>query len=584
MPATSSRIQVLPDLVINKIAAGEVVERPAAVVKELVENAIDAGARRIEVESVGGGARRIAVTDDGAGMTRDEALLALERHATSKIRDVADLDDIHTLGFRGEALAAIASVSRFTLTTRRAEDDGGTRVRLAGGKILSVEACGAPPGTAMEVQGLFFNVPARRKFLRAESTETAHIRRITESFALAYPGVGFRLRLDGREVMRFPPGATREERIRELFDPAWVEALRPVEGEEGPVKVEGFITLPTVQRADRNDIYTFVNGRPAQAALLHYAIAAAGEGMWPRQRHPAGVLHVTCPGTQVDVNVHPTKREVRFRDPTRVRDLVIRSLRRALEGEVPAPAVAASPGPPSTQPPPPPLPAYQEMLTPRRPDPTHGASAPEPSADASGPGLPDVGVPWQVLRVLGQIEGGYAVLETEDGLVLLDPQAAHERVLYERFLERGDARPPVQRLLTPHTVDLDAVEAARVRAHLDLLQEMGIGVSAFGGDSFLIDALPAPLSGASPEALLHEVALELEQTGAAKGAPHRIRAAVARAAATASSDRSRRLGEAELQAVLEALVRARMPYTCPHGRPTVIQISRRELDRKFGRG
>ena len=410
-------IRLLPLHVANKIAAGEVVERPASVLKELLENALDAGATRIEATVVSGGRRLVSVRDNGCGMTREDALLSLERQATSKIRDVDDIERIDTLGFRGEAIPSIASVSRFTLTTRRAEDEGGTSLTVNAGLLAEVRDCGAPPGTCVDVRDLFCNVPARRKFLRAFATEEAHIRATFTVNALAHPDVGFTLILDGREAYRLPPGATLEERIRDLFGAPFAESLIPVGISPAPspssVRVHGYVERPANGLAKtptiRRDQFVFVNGRPATAAAVNYALREA----YPRTREearPALVLFIDLPPDQVDVNVHPAKREVRFRRPADVRDAIIAAIGVALAPPTTAaspsvPAFPLHPRRPSRSPSPrpsrPPFPFHPHLRLPKssrkrqadradsnraRPSPRSRHSTPPPNPTPSGVG------------------------------------------------------------------------------------------------------------------------------------------------------------------------------------------------------
>ena len=334
------RIRILPEDVANKIAAGEVVERPASVVKELVENALDAGAGRVDVSVVAGGRRLVSVSDDGCGMGREDALLAPERQATSKLRTAEDLAGISTMGFRGEALPSIASVSRFTLKTRRAEDDAGTEVSIEGGTLRDVRDCGMAPGTVVEVRDLFYNLPARRAFLRAYATEQAHVRATVLVHAIAWPEVAFRLVCDGAPALRVAPAATREDRLRDLFGSGYLDAFVPVSGEEGGVKVSGWAGVPTNTRGDTAGQFVFVNGRPATAPVVQAAVREA----YPRLeagRRPVVFLFIELPPEAVDVNVHPTKREVRFRAASAVREAVLSAMSRALGGRA---GSAASPG------------------------------------------------------------------------------------------------------------------------------------------------------------------------------------------------------------------------------------------------
>jgi DNA mismatch repair protein MutL len=600
---TPKPIHVLSDHVINKIAAGEVVERPASVVKELVENALDAGATQIEVEAVGGGRQLVAITDNGCGMGRDDALLAIERHATSKIQDVDDIEHVATLGFRGEALAAISAVSHFTLTTRPAADLAGTEVVVAGGKLADVKDAGCPPGTRIEARRLFFNVPARRKFLRADQTELAHIRQMFVVYALAHPAVGWRLVVDGREVLRLAAGATLGDRLRDIVGAELTRQLRPLELTRHDVTVRGYAGQPSAARQDRTEQYVFVNGRPASAATIYHAINEGYHTLLPPGRYAPLFLFIEVDPEQVDVNVHPTKKEVRFRQPGAIRDAVIEAIRRALQ---PTPAAASSsllamPPPPM----PTTVPAEQQTrllipdlppprtfqfpglpMIPTVPPPTATpATSPHATIPTPAQELKNAAnSPWLWCRVLGQVGGLYVVLETEDGLVLMDPHAAHERVLFEQLLKQHTSHTiKSQGLLAPETVELLPATAEAVRDNLPLLREMGFGLADFGGDSFIVDALPACLGGASSRAVLAAVAESLAKGGVRGGSEHAVEEAVAQAACKAAVKARDVLRLDEIEQLVVALARAEMPYTCPHGRPTIIFTSYGELHRKFGR-
>ena len=469
-------IRLLPNHVANKIAAGEVVERPASVLKELLENALDAGATRIDVTVTAGGRTLVSVRDNGCGMNREDALLSLERHATSKIRDVDDIERISTLGFRGEAIPSIASVSRFTLTTRRADAEEGTRVVVNAGTLAEVKTCGAPPGTCIEVRDLFCNVPARRKFLRAFVTEEGHVRATFTVHALAHPDVGFSLTLDGREVYRLPPGATLEERIRALFGAPFAESLVPVISDVGSVHVHGYAERPGHDAALRRDQFVFVNGRPATAASITYALREA----YPRQRaeaRPAVVLFIDLPPEQVDVNVHPSKREVRFRRAADVRDALLAAFApQRAEREAPAPPATPAPESADNAPQPfvapfqPALPtsggtSFSSSASPlsTQPDPAvalkRNPPALEPAMESprEEPPLQTATGPWRWFKFLAQTGSGWVLLETDAGLVTLNPRAARERIAYERIIDAHEAL--TQPLLIPH------VAALRIRAH-----------------------------------------------------------------------------------------------------------------------
>lgn len=599
--SSETHIRVLPDHVANKIAAGEVVERPASVLKELMENALDAGATQIDVGVVSGGRTLVKVSDNGAGMNRDNALLSVERHATSKIRDVDDIGHIATLGFRGEALAAIASVARFSLRTRRAGDTAGTEITMSGGKIQDVRDGGYPPGTTVEVRHLFFNVPARRKFLRSESTELSHLRQVFFIYALAHPATGMNLTADGRAMYALAGGGALEDRLQDLLPAAANSLLRRVDHTAGGVRVSGYAGVPAHSRSDRSEQCLFINGRPAGAPVLSNAVREGYRSLLPRDRYPVVFLFITLDPANVDINVHPTKKEVRFRNPSAVRDVTIEAIRRALARESRAggpeikdrpSAIPAGPAPNFRA-----LAGLDKMIPSRafpysRPAraaeidkiaPTGPTASTAPATDQSISGA-ERGSPWSWCRILGQIGGLYVVMETEDGLVLMDPHAAHERVLYERYLAtvvRG--RIESQGLLIVETVELPPAGAQQVRRHLELLKTLGFGIAEFGGDTFVVDALPACFADVPPRLLLPDMAAALEETGARGGARRLLEERIAQAACKASVKAHQTLTNEEIEALVAQLARTEMPYTCPHGRPTLIHTSYRELARKFGR-
>ncbi|MDH3345727.1 MAG: DNA mismatch repair endonuclease MutL, partial [Kiritimatiellaceae bacterium] len=486
---------MLPDHVINKIAAGEVIERPASVMKELLENALDAGATQVDIEVVRGGMQLIAISDNGSGMDRDNALLAIERHATSKIRTAEEVEAVSTLGFRGEALSSISSVSRFTLITRPHDDVSGTEIRIAGGKLQDVADAGCPPGTRFEIRNLFFNIPARRKFLRTESTELAQIRQLFCVYALAHPETGLSLISDGRELYNLPGGGSLADRIAELYNPSFFSHLRELNFEANEVKITGFAGLPQTGRKDRSDQYIFINGRPASAPVIYHAINEAYHSVLARGRHPSAFLFIETEPDAVDVNVHPAKKEVRFRRPAAVRDAVIGAIDKALVLNAPVEETRA----PSFKfdamrvVPPPRIEKQHELQieTPEvsRRDIPVVSPVGEP-IETETQSKPACNAPWAWCRVLGQAGGTYAVLETEDGVVLMDPQAAHERVLFERFIsDITSGKPSQQGLLTPETIELMPADAEALRRQLPALEEMGFGISDFGQDTFLVDAL-----------------------------------------------------------------------------------------------
>ena len=585
----SAAIRVLSDAVINQIAAGEVVERPSSVLKELVENSLDAGATRIEVEVVDGGRRLVRVRDDGVGMDRDNALLSIERHATSKLRELKDLDTIATMGFRGEALAAIASVSQFSLVTNRADSAAGTEILIFGGKIQDVRDAGAPRGTDIAIRNLFFNVPARRKFLRSAPTEYTHIRQAFLLEALANIGVEFALRADDEEVYRLPASESLLERIRDLHGAEIADHLRPIHFGNGVVEIGGYAGIPPCSRMDRELQVVFINGRPSGSPVVNFAIQSAYRNVLQGGRYAPLFLHVNLPPDLVDVNVHPAKKEVRFRRPTEVRDVIIEAIRLAVTGpEIPRGKRDEFP---------------RESPRPHRMLPTSAPVVPEPAAAAPSapvavtqprldwmpPPVPAEGegavraAPWAEYRLLGRVGGLYVALETPEGLVLMDSRSAHERVLYERLLaamEKGSV--PSQGLLPPATVPVTPAQGNALRKHLELLREMGFGAAEFGADTFLVDALPVWVAGVAPGPLLSDIADGLMQGGktAAKDWAQPLVAAIAGRQAVGLQ---RELTDAELDALIRDLARTEMPYTSPRGKPTVILLSTRELNRKFGR-
>ncbi|WP_372806125.1 DNA mismatch repair endonuclease MutL [Pontiella sp.] len=615
-------IQMLPDQVINKIAAGEVVERPASVMKELFENSLDAGATQVDVEIIQGGRQLIAITDNGCGMVRDQALLSIERHATSKIRSEADIENIHTMGFRGEALAAISSVSRFTLITRPEEELAGTEIQIAGGKFLGCDDIGCPVGTRIEIRNLFFNVPARRKFLRAEQTELSHIRQLFLVMALAHPEIGMSLKVDERVAYNLPASGKMEDRISELYNHGFFEQLVPIDYSDTDYRITGYAGLPQTGRKDRQDQYIFVNHRPASAPVVYHALNEAYHSLIARGRYPAVFLFIEMAPSLVDVNVHPTKKEVRFRHPNQLRDAVVAALAKAMGflGEEPGTPNLALPPSPEQIPsdgerialptPPPVRPRFEsqkqmdeilvrpELVANRKIDTPKadeartaqtGAPATEPrearntDRPAAAPAAKPQS-PWGWCRIVGQLGGNYVVLETEDGYVLMEPRAAHERVLFEKFMHAvHEHAVPKQGLLAPETIDLLPSDAMTVRNNMDTLQELGFGVSEFGGDTFIVDALPVYVQNEPAETLLVEIVREIEKAGKKRGARELVQAKIAQAACQTAVRSKDQLSDREIEKLVSDLAKTEMPYTSPRGRPTLIYTSFTELDRKFSR-
>ena len=582
-------IRVLPEEVASQIAAGEVVERPSSVVKELVENSIDAGARDVRVEARAGGKRFIRVTDDGCGVPAAEVALAFHRHSTSKLATADDLTRITTLGFRGEALASIAAVSRVTFVTRAADEPVGTLLRLEGGQVVTRQESGRPPGTAVTVEELFFNVPARRKFLRTERTERRHIDAWLTRYAMAYPGLGFTLVHDGRAVFQSPGN----DRLRDVLvavyglevGAAFLEIIPDDPHPANGIRVTGFASPPALHRANRGYITLFVNGRWVQDARLTYATTQAYHTLLPSGRYPLAVVMVRMPPADVDVNVHPAKAEVRFRDGDAVFRAVQKAVRRTLLERSPVPIAAR---PPTAWPD---SPARwtedrRERLARLRPQPAGEQlrlQADKLDVEPPGRALTPPGGRIPPLRVVGQVGATYIVAEGPQGMYLLDQHAAHERVLFERLLaERERAEVASQALLEPQPVELPPEAASLLEEHLEVLRDLGFQVEPFGGTTMLVRALPAIVAQTDPRQVLEDVAAALEAGDAPLGGT--IEEAVARQVCKRAAVKAGQvLAQAEMEDLVRALERCASPRTCPHGRPTMIHLSVEQLAREFGR-
>ncbi len=665
-----NRIRLLSEQVANQIAAGEVVERPASVVKELVENSLDAEAKKITIEIGAGGRSLIRVTDDGTGMSRDDALLCLERHATSKIQRAEDLASITTMGFRGEAVPSIASVSRFTLTSRERDNPSpeGTQIIINGGTIVEVKAAGTATGTAVEVRQLFFNLPARRKFLRTEETEAAHIQHYLTLAALAHPEVAFTFVKDGRSIWQLPAvksGAALSshiealrERLRALLGD---EKLLPVmftteldEDRSAPEETDifetasptppelpanrsqfriwGLIGSPGVSRATRDGQFVFVNRRPVENRGINYALIEGYHNSLMKGRYPVCCLFLEIAPAAVDVNIHPAKREVKFHREFEVRKHTAQAIHETLlafHGEAQAsnqkpPAMASAARPPAPEIFTPALPQFPEPLKPasepaprastatafkpafttqpgeisREIPPLPQAAAayatgnPVPAAAPAYPAQPALrnpqlpapllNIPLRLVGVVGKL---YVLLESDRGLVLLDQHAAHERILFEQMMGRieSNAAAPSQKLLLPETIELPPRDAQFLREQLPALTRLGVGLNEFGERTFLLDALPPFVKVPDARRFVFDLVDELRAAGRevnlARLGEHTVAKTVCRHAVKANDP----LGGPELENLVEDLRRCAMPYTCPHGRPTLIEMNYRELEKKFGR-
>jgi DNA mismatch repair protein MutL len=563
------KIRLLPDAVASQVAAGEVVERPSSLVKELVENSLDAGASRVWIEHVCGGSRLISVRDDGCGMDREDALLCLERHATSKIRTGSDLARVRSMGFRGEALPSIASVSRFRLTTREASSDVGTEVIVSGGKVESVREIGAPAGTQIEVRDLFYNLPARRKFLRGEETESAHIVHSLQGISLASPSVAFECRRDGCTIATLPRAETLAVRIRDLFGNGHLARLVEIDAFEGKgFQLTGFLARPGQGRRDRLQQFVILNGRPIHCPAVQQSLREAYSGVLQRGEHPICVLHIEMDLDLVDCNVHPAKLEVRLRQPETIRRAVFDAARRALIR---------------------PKRHIERTLEPVRIAPAFVPEPPQeviPLQQESPPARPEVpGKAPQVdrFRFMGMVGDGYLVLEGDEGLVLLDTRAASERILFEflmRQIVEGNA--PSQRLLIPTVVEMPSREHAWVVDHLNDLRAAGFHLEPFGGATLKIEGIPASAAEREPGRFLHEIASTLRAAGKLPRGGD-IREALARSVSRLAAADKVAGDQAGARRLVSELLRCELPYASPSGRPTMIQFSFSELDRKFGR-
>jgi DNA mismatch repair protein MutL len=574
-----AKVRILPDRVANQIAAGEVIERPAAVVKELVENALDAGATRITVEFAHAGQALIRVEDNGHGMSPEDARTALERHATSKIAEAGDLDRLTTFGFRGEALPSIASVSQFTLRTRESGSDAGTEIAVQAGRLVHTRACGRPVGTRIDVEHLFEPVPARRKFLKSDRTESAHIADCVRLYALACPAVSFALYEDGREVFRSPQCTRLSDRVGEIFGRQATEGLLPLDAVEPGLRLTGLVGRPGVGRATRHDMVAFVNARPVDSRTLNGALIESYRESLPPGRYPVAYLFLEIGPAEIDVNVHPAKREVRFRREALVRGFVVRALLgrlRASAGNA-APGDAVAPGP---LPSPAALPAPFEPRAVGEAAGTYaapGLAAPRPTGV---PGeAPAFVPPW---RFLGTAHGDYALFETVQGLVLLDRRAAHERVWFARLMVQfRTGGVPVQRLLLPVSLELNPLASAVLTDHLDFLAAHGIEVSEFGRNFYRVDALPVWLEPGDAEAFVQDLVGALREGRIPASNTDLAHDELARLAASKAVRLPALGGEAEALALIRELFGTPSPVTSPSGRPTYVELNHGELARRF---
>jgi DNA mismatch repair protein MutL len=598
----ASNIQILPEPLINRIAAGEVVERPASVVKELIENAMDADSRRITIEVEDGGRRLIRITDDGEGMSREDALMAFQRHATSKIRTEEDLAAIATLGFRGEALPSIAAVSKIRLLTRLASDEVATRLTLEGGNVKESAEAASPPGTMIEVTQLFYNTPVRRKFLKAASTELAHITGLVTDLALARPHLEFRLIQDGKEVFHLTAAGDWHQRAMQIFGSEMAEQLIPVEtsragrpARRGQIRLTGGVSRPHYTRGAKTHQFFFVNGRIIRDRLLAHALYEAYDTLLMKGRHPLAVLFLEMDSSLVDVNVHPAKREVRFRTPQEIHQTVIEAIRKVLRevtsaglGQERVPGFGVTEGS-----------AYGSEDEPIPPGRVEERKAEVREATATylrrqegwESVAPDRINPLQERKriiPLGQIQKSYIVADVEGDLEIIDQHAAHERILYERLLSRtagshSSGDPETQPLLIPETLEFSARDAVLLRSHLDRLRETGLEIEEFGSASFAIRSVPTVLAQRDLKRLVSDLLDDLREwdhTATAEETRKRLAASLACHSAIRANDS---LSSPEMAALLRDLQDYPAVHSCPHGRPIRRRFTLRDLEKIFGR-
>ena len=575
-----STIRILEATVANQIAAGEVVERPAAVIKELLENSLDAEARRVTVDFSRGGKAQMIIEDDGKGMTGDEALLSLERHATSKIQLASDLDRITTFGFRGEALPSIASVARFTMQTRPASAPSGTEIAINGGKLVHRRDHGMAPGTRIEVSNLFHPVPARLKFLKSDETEAAHIVRLVRLYAIAHPEVGFLLREDGREIFRSPGNAPLLDRVREIWgrQVAGEVTIMPAFARPG-MRLSGLLGKPGVSRGTRQDLVTVVNGRPVDSRTMAFALTESYHTLIPKGRYPLAFIFLEMDPAWVDVNVHPAKREVRFRDEAKVRNFLIESvlavLRARADDGLPAmtiPSITPASALTASVPPTVSAPVSVGGVTP-----TYGSPAAPPSAPAHAPA---VRLGW---RLLSRLREERAVFETPTGLAILDIGAAHQRVLYESILAQFTAQKPVsQPMLVPLSIELEPLPAAVLKERMPLLSSAGFDFEEYGRNFWRIQALPAWLEPEDALAFVRDLLAEMARREGDFGRPSLAYDALAKIAVIKARRKGDSLSDAELMELVQSLFRTVQPGTCPRGRRTYVEWTDADLTRRFG--
>ncbi len=617
-----NKIRLLPEELINQIAAGEVVERPASVVKELVENSIDAGATIILIKVSGGGRRLIEVADNGCGMSNDDALLALERHATSKIRKKDDLGRIRTLGFRGEAIASIAAVSHMKLTTSLPESIAGCQMEVAGGRLKSVKEIGAPGGTVIEIRNLFYNIPARLKFLKTQATELSHINQVVTKLALAYPTIHFKLTCQNKEVFDLSPQLAVRERIADLFGVKTARQLLVVDYQEEGLRVEGLIGPPVLQRSGRDYQYIFINHRAVQNKTIAQAANSAYRQLLPQKRHPVWFLFLKTDPRELDVNVHPAKLEVRFKNHFQIYQLVENGLKQTLRATALAPRIELEkPVEPKEE-----LPlrdnaytsriqraigkydlagqsklAFEKKYQPSNPPgekPITSASLQEKTKSpyTAKETSPQKSAPieyrpekqedfWREITPIGQLGQTYLLCQNKQELIIIDQHAAHERVTYERLLKalKKQARMESQRLLFPLQLHITPRQQPLLEEEIPFLEKLGFELAMFGDNTLIIQAAPPFLTNEQVIPCLEDILDKLVNSGRTPDAAKIKDSLLQRIACHASIRANQALPAEEIRALLAQLSQLESPFTCPHGRPTTIRFAISELAKRFKR-
>lgn len=610
---SANRIALLDEHTANRIAAGEVIERPASVVKELVENSIDAGSTAITVTLEEGGKELIKVTDNGCGMTREDAVLSLQRHATSKIREAEDLEAIATLGFRGEALPSIASVSVVELITKHEAEDG-VRLEVEAGTITNLEGVGAPQGTTIAIRKLFFNTPARSKFLKSSQTELGHITDLVGKFAMAYPSIHFRLVHNSREALSSPATGKAINSITQVLGKDAARQLAPIGFETPAMRVTGYVSNPSLTRINRSDQVFFVNGRPVRSKTMTHALDMAYRGLLMPGRYAVCVIFIEMTPDLVDVNVHPTKAEVKFSSEQEVHSAIHRAVNAALMEGAAAPTITDAPGRPSqplrltpdqplpqqgvllARPPVMDLSAFQEALRQRREEALADPGTCDPFVWQPGVGVPveESPVPeadfdtirtvaLRGVRVIGQARNTYIVAQCDDGVLIIDQHVAHERVLFDRMIDNQNGRAGMQGLVIPVSLSLSAKEAAIVSQRLDQLRQVGFELEPFGGDAYMMRGAPASLKPADCEAVLRDMISELLDLSVAKHLLVKAEQVLITASCKMAVKAGDPLSVEEMNQLVDDLLQCKNPFVCPHGRPIIVSLSNWELDRKFRR-